>query len=486
MEFGFCSGTYTAISPIIDAEEAINLYCEKSDSAGARTPVALIRAEGKQLFSALSEVSVPSLFTVNGRSFAATAHLYEILATGASINRGDLGGQPTGPTQIKANEGQLLILNNGNLFVLTLATNVLVAVDMTQFDSALVGQIEFCDGYFLAYRQNSHTWQQSNLEDGTTWDGLNIATISYFPDNITSMIVDHRELWFFSGKKSIGYYNVAAGFPVFIPIQGAFIENGAGAAFATTQADNSVFWLDEDERGGRIARRINGYVGTRISTHAVEFAWSQYSQISDAVGFAYQNEGHTFWVIRFPSAANGRGETWVYDVSTQLWHKRGYWDTNSGLYSADRATCHTYNFGKHLVGDWQTGNIYEINSQFLDDAGAPVRWLRRTPTLNQENKRIFFSRIEFDIETGNEAIPPLTDGNGQPREAQMLMRWANDGGHVWSSEFTLGLGFGGQYLKRVFKTQLGQARKRVWEVYGTDPVLIRFANAYLEAQAGEN
>jgi hypothetical protein len=177
-------------------------------------------------------------FTVNGRGFAAASHFWELGLAGGPVNRGSLGSTPTGPTQIIANETQLLILNNGNLYVFTLATNVLTAVNMGQFNGPVL-QIDFADGYGLATLQNSHTFQQSNLEDFATWDGLNISTVSLFPDNLKSMICDHRELWLFSSKKTAVYYNAGAGFPVWIPIQGAFLEDGAAAAFATVRADNS-------------------------------------------------------------------------------------------------------------------------------------------------------------------------------------------------------------------------------------------------------
>ena len=45
-----------------------------------------------------------------------------------------------------------------------------------------ISQIDFIDGYVIATIQNSHTFQQSNLEDATVWNGLNIETLSYFPD----------------------------------------------------------------------------------------------------------------------------------------------------------------------------------------------------------------------------------------------------------------------------------------------------------------
>jgi hypothetical protein len=498
---GFCGQTYQSISQNIDAELAINIFCEQSQSQGAKTPIALIMAPGKRVFAQLPEAGIYSVFTINKRTFVAGATLWELLANGTHVNRGSLGVMPTGPTQMAANETQLLALNNGNLYVFTLASNAFVAVDMTQFNGP-VAQIGFADGYFIATIQNSHTFQQSNLEDGTTWDGLNIATVSLFPDNFTSMICDHREIWFFSGKKTAAYYNAGAGFPVFIPVQGAFMEFGAGATSATVQLDNSIFWIDLDERGGGVARKAVGYGEKRISTHAVEFAWKSYSTIADAIGYSYQEEGHTFWVIRFPSA----NATWVYDVGTGFWHQRGFFNQVSGTYEADHSQSHTFNFNKHLVGDWASGNIYEQSTAIYDDNGNPIRWVRRSPTTNKDNKWIYFSELEIDVEPGlgptagtvqsvlgwgaewarswgGRVINGLVDGNGNPRPAQLMLRWSNDAAKTWSSTFLLNCGFPGQYKARARKTQLGRARKRVWEISATDPIPWRVANAYVQASA---
>lgn len=413
--FGFCGASYTAQSPIIDDERAMNCYCENSESEGAATKRALLHTPGRKIFCTLPEAKVPGAFTVNGRTFFAASNLYEVDGSGAVTNRGSLGAAPTTPTQIVANETQLVVLNNGNLYVLTLATNVFAAVNMAQFNGP-VAQIEFLDGYIIASLQISHTFQVSNLEDGTTWSGLDIATLSLFPDNITSMKVEHRYVWFFSAKKAVAYYNAGAGFPPFIPVQGEFLEDGAGAAFATVQLDNTLLWLDQDERGFMVARRLGA---GRISTHATELAWQQYGTTSDAVGWTYQEYGHSFWVIYFPTA----NATWAYDIATGLWHERGFFLTANGTYIADRAMCHTLNFGIHLVGDWASGNVYQLSSTLYDDFGNPIRGFRRTPTVSSDNEWVYFESIEFIMETGLGTFPDTTaptltsilDGNGALR-----------------------------------------------------------------------
>jgi hypothetical protein len=460
----------------------MNAYCEASESEGAATPMALLHTPGRKKFATLPEGSVPGGFTVNGRTFFASSSLWELDASGARSDRGSLGAAPTRPTMIWSNETQLVVLNNGNLFVLTLATNMFASVNMGQFNGP-VNQIGFLAGYIVATLQDSHTFQVSNLEDATTWSGLDIATLSYFPDNIVSMICDHNECWFWGAKKALGYYvSQGLSFPPLIPIQGAFMENGAGATFATVQADNSVFWLDQDERGFMVARRLNGYAGDRVSTHAAELAWQQFKTSSDAVGWTYQEQGHTFWVVDFPSANNGKGATWAFDISQNLWAERGYWVEATGEYIMDRALCHTFNFGKHLVGDWASGNIYELSSKYVDDDGALIRGWRRTPTVAKENEWLYFDQIEFVMETGLAPATPLLDGDGNPRPAQLMLRWSNNGGKTWSNTYYLSVGAQGDYDKRVIKRMLGRARKRLWDVTWTDPIPWRFNNAFLKAK----
>ena len=212
---------------------------------------------------------------------------------------------------ITANETQLVMLNNGNLFVLTLGTNVFAAVNMAQFNGPVL-QIGFADGYIIAMLENSHTFQVSALEDATTWSGLDISTNSLFPDNYVSMICDHREAWFWGNKKATGYYNAGAGFPPFIPIQGAFMESGAGATFATVQLDNSVFWLDQDERGFMVARRLNGYAGDRVSTHAIELACRTTPTRPRRWAGPTKNRA----TLSGSSTSLGQCGTWAYDIST--------------------------------------------------------------------------------------------------------------------------------------------------------------------------
>jgi hypothetical protein len=345
----------------------------------------------------------------------------------------------------------------------------------SQFNGPVL-QIDFCDGYFFATIQNSNTFQVSNIEDGTTWNGLFISTISYFPDNIVSLKVDHRYVWFKSGKKIIAYYDCGAGYPPFIPVAGAFLEDGCAATFGTVAVNDTIGWIGQNDRGSGVAKIMGNNVGIRVSTLAVEFAWQSYATIADAVSYAYQDQGHNFWVIRFPTA----NKTWVYDFSTSLWHERGFWEKNSGTFSAHRSTSHMLLFGKHLVGDGASGNVYQMSIDFYNDFGNLLVWERGGPNISAENKFIYFDEVEFDIQKGLGPMPPLLDGNGQPRGPQAELSWI-DNGITKSKTYFLDCGQDGNTNVRIRKVKLGRSRMRKFILRGSDPIPWRIADAFLQA-----
>jgi hypothetical protein len=485
--FGFCSGAYRLQSPNVDAESCINRIPETPETPGAKSAITLMPTPGLAVKYTLPEAAISGEFEVNGRGFTACSNFYELLPAGTHTNWGTLNGPPLSPTQIFCCQTHLLILSNGDLFIFALsaftdsngvthAANSFVAVEMAQFNGPVL-QIDFLDGYFFAVIQNSNTFQVSNLEDGTTWSGLFISTINRFPDNIVSMKVDHEIAWFLSGKKIIGYYDCGAGYPPFIPIQGAFLEDGCAATFGTVQANDTFCWIAQNDRGQGVAKMMGSNVGIRISTLAVEFAWQGYATISDAVAYAYQDQGHNYWMIRFPTA----NKTWCYDFSTSLWHERAFWNAPTGKFVAHRSTSHMEFNGMHLVGDPLSGNIYEMSITLYTDFGNPLVWERAGPQISAENKYLYHDEVEFDIQMGVGPMPPLLDGNQQPRDPQVMLYWI-DRLFKRSNTYYLGIGQAGVSNVRARKTKLGRSRMRQYVLRGSDPVPIRICDAFLTAR----
>ena len=295
-------------------------------------------------------------------------------------------------------------------------------------NGTLLGPVSFVayiEGFFVALLQNSNQFQWSAPLDATSWDPLDTNKVSVFAGNVLSMFADHNELWFWGERQSTAY-SLTGSANTFDVIQGSFMEAGIFAPNSPVRLDNSIFWLGGDERGAGVVWRANGYTPTRVSNHAIEFALQGYlttygaAGLSNAVGYSYQDQGHGFYVLYFPTPS----ATWVYDVATGMWHQRGYWDSNTSMFSAHRSQNHTFNFGKHLVGDWSSGKVYNMNISLFDDAGNAIRRVRRTRTASSNQSYLFFKTIQIYAETGVGPTPPLLDGAGQPRDPMINLRWS--------------------------------------------------------------
>lgn len=481
MRFGFVGPSYTAQSSAIADEECINFFAETNESGG---PYVLQQAyggregspiksyfgtPGQKTFVAFALVPRGSI-KANGRVFVvAGTVLYEVFGNQSYVSRGNVVSD-SNPASLAFNGIQILIVSGAHAYCFTLATNALL--DVTDQLAGTPIQCDCSDTYFIVCFENSNKYQMSQVLDGTTWPGQLVNEVSVFSDNITSIIVNHRELWVYGQQRSQVFQDTGSA-EIFDAIPGALLEQGCAATFSVTRLDNSVFWIGQDERGALVAWRSNGYTPSRISTYAVEVWLSQQTNVSSLVAYSYQDRGHLFWVLYVP----GSDCTWVYDVGEGLWHKRAFW-TPTG-YEAHHSWNHVYAFGKHLVGDWKSGNLYEMSMDYYDDAGSLIRRMRRSPIISNEMDWIYIADLTVDFETGLGPQPPLFDGNNAPRPPQVMIRWSDDRGKRWSPQQLVNCGFVGDYKARVVLRRQGRTRYRVYELVVTDPIPWTIVDAYL-------
>lgn len=424
-------------------------------------------------------------FQQNGRAFfVAGLGFYEILANDFVILRGSVASTTTPATICSNGVGgnQLLIVTGLYGYVFNLLTNVLTYIADLDFPQGRALMCAFLDGYGLVLVNDGTTFQWSALEDFTDWDALDFAAKSQTSDNILSLVVDidRKVIWLIGGQNTELWYDSGNADQPFIPVPNALVSQGTAASFGFILVDDAVLWIGESNNGSRMAMEGTGTSARRVSTHAVEFAWSQFSVVDDCIGWGYEYRGHSFAVFSFPTAES----TWVYDRTEQAWHEWLYWNATTGAYESHLARCHMYAFNRHMVGSRIDGTLYALTSDVLTDDGAPIQRMRRFPHIADENQRISCSKLQADLQVGVGLDNVASTAVGYDPQARL--RISRDAGRTYGNMRAASMGKTGAYTKRVMWWRNGQWRDGVIELTWSDPTVIALVNMYADLDGGTN
>ncbi|UOF78616.1 phage stabilization protein [Bacteriophage sp.] len=472
MQFPFVGPSYSARVKNLDAQQCINLYPEMA-GPNSKTVAALIGTPGLSLWTTLAGGGIRGTlrFSATLSVVVCGLNVYTVTDAGVSTLRGTIDGG-TAPVSMATNGQVVMIVTGPSGFALNPITGSLTQITDAAFTGA--DRVDFLDGYFVFNKPGTGQFQITGLYT-TAIDPLDFATAEVSPDLLVSLIVDHRELWLFGENSTEVYFDSGnVDFP-FERIQGAFIEQGCAAKNSVAKMDNRVFWLTADDRGQGMVMSAVGYQPQRVSDHALEYAIGQMSVISDAMAYTYQQEGHAFYVLTFPTA----NQTWVLDASTNQWHQRAWRNPTDNSLNRHRSNCHMAFIGENIVGDWQTGNLYKLDLDVFTDNGDPIARVRACPHVSDPDYRWqVFDALQVDMQTG----VGLTTGQGSDPKA--MLQWSTDGGYSWSSELWAPIGKIGERRTRVMWRRLGRSRDRVFKVTITDPVRVAIVGASVRFRTG--
>ena len=444
------------------AQALVNLYPE----AGPSGEITLYGTPGLTVWATLTSGPVRGLCVANDTLYCVVSSVvYRITTAGVATVMGAIGSS-SGMVSMASNGQQILIVDGTTSgFFISLSTNTLNAITDPDYPGGVMAA--FIDGFILFNEPNSGRIWSGSAYDVSEVDGLDFSTAEGAPDNIVGIIPDHRELWLLGDESGEVYYNSGnANFP-FERIQGAFTEQGCAAAHSIAKLDNTVMWLGKDSKGRGIVWKADGYTPIRISTHEIEYQISTYSRIDDAVAFAYQQDGHAFYVLTFPTD----DVTWCFDAATGKWHRRG-WFSNGQLHR-HRGQCHAYFNDQHIVGDHSNGKLYVMSmSAYTDNGDEIVR-----EVIGQHvrtGRRAFYGEVEARIESG------VGSTNGQGSDPKALLSTSDDAGRTWSSWRMASIGKIGQYLTRVVWRRIGSGYAKTFRLRISDPVPIAISGIRVE------
>lgn len=363
---GFAGGSVQVRSPNVNYERTVNLATESRDAGTPKVGAADYWTPCVRPFAALGSGPVRALFFQAGRCFAVGGGgFYEILQNRAVVVRGTVAADSRRAwiSSNGTNGNQLFIVSGGQGYIFNLIDNTLTQITDDGFPLPAAMGV-FIDTYFLVLKGGSNQFNWSAILDGTAWNALDFAQTSLSSDPKRAIGVSHRSVFVFGEKYTEVWVNQPSGGITFAPIPGTFIEHGIDAPDSIVNLDNTLYWVGRDEGGNGVVWRLNGYTPERVSTHTVEYQLSFARPLSDAIAFAYQEQGHGYYFLYVPTLKT----SWVYDVTTNEWHERALWNPVTMMYEPDVARCHCFAWGKyHLVGDRGSRAVYHQSLDYLYD-----------------------------------------------------------------------------------------------------------------------
>lgn len=453
-------GAYEARSPIANSQRCINLVPE-NNPPDAPFPITHYPSPGLIVLSDFTNLMggyVRGIYMASNGSVIAVIGQTVIAWLGPGNTAASymlLGMLPTNtglPVVMCDNQSDVVLVDGsaggGWIVHLPPQPNSL----QTIVDDAFYGanRVDFTDTFLIFNWPGTPTFYTTTSNVVLPFDASYFAAKEGYNDYLCSLAALHDNIWLFGNATTEIWFNAgSAAFP-FARMPNSVLQQGCVAPYSVVVADNAVYWLSQDRWGRNMMMRGEGYAAKRVSTFAVEDEWARYEFLNDAVGMVYQVGGHENICLYFPQGQSW----WVYDASTQLWHKRTYGNTTTPW--LPYCMCgwgvvqNVINTNAVLAGDRTGPRILQVAVDAFTDAGTPIIRERSWMHIQNDGKRVAHTRFSANM-AGNQLSPDTVN-----------LSWSDDGGQTFGSAVpqTVNNQTNGQYQWR----RLGYARDRVYRL----------------------
>ena len=484
--FNIIGGAYQEASLPLNTQTLVNMYVVAGGPQGKK-PVALYRSPGLTSWTTVGTGAIRGFGHLNDKLYAVEGgDFYEIDSNGVkTLIDSTTITTTSGRVSMADHLGLLLHIADGTKGYIFNGTTLAPITDANMPNATVVtflgGRLVVDDPAYAGRFVASSTSPTVSSWVGAS--GLAWATAEQHADALVAPAA-HGDSLYLIGEETTEVWR-PSGAPImpFSFVQAT--EVGCAAKWSVAHSASGLFWLAQSHIGGVHVVTNSGGGLHRISTEALDKTIAEYqstASITDATGFCYEQDGHVFYQITFPSALEegvAVGVTWVYDATIGQWHRRAAWDLVNGRYKRHTADVATYFAGKRLVGAHDSGAIYVLDTGAYSDNGAAIRWERKTPNIadTEGSRRLFFTKLTLDFEAGV--------GNASDTDPQVILDWSDDGGRTWSNSLQRPMGKIGEYKNRVVFSRLGSAWQRIFRIAGADKVKTVLIGATLDVEVGE-
>ncbi len=424
------------------SEEIVNCYPEQA-AGDARTRILLRSVPGEVVLADIGQPIVRSAEYANGSFWTVMAgNLYQIAEDGTISNRGAVGN--SNETSISGNGANVCVVANGDYSVWNGATLTNPAAGaFSDF-----GSVAFSNYDTILTELNGRRFQWSDTADPATLDALNFATAEARDGDILRAAVNSAQLFLFTEACIEVWRNTGvAGASRYRRL--TVIDQGRGLKGYHLLANDAfgIFFVGNDN----VAYILSGSGIAPVSTPAVQ---SDIADGSPASCFYYEDRGHKFCVVNFSDRP-----AQVYDLTTQLWHRRQSGVVRNAWGVKRMATA----YGKWIgVDDY--GVAVEM-ARTNSDRGQPMARIMRGKPLYLEGRQFSVAEFEALCSVGESDIG---------RDAEIMLRWSRDNGKTWVGTRNGSLGGLGDYGRTVNFYALGRGESFTPELSCTDETDVVF------------
>jgi len=463
------NGAYQARSVIASAQRCINLYLEANPQTSV-FPFTHYPTPGLTLLGTSATTKWRGLYyATNGQLYGVCGNtVYAISSSWSFTSIGTISSS-TGPVSMVDNTTDIILVDGvyGSGWTIHLADNAFAQISQPGFYGG--NQVNYVDGYFVLNRIGTRQWYIS-LPNTTTFDPIDYASTTGFSDSLIGIGITRRYVYLFGKITTEVWFNQGNTTFPFGRLPGSFMQYGCAATNSIAQMDGELYWVAQSPQGQAFICKTANFAANIISTFAINNELQGYSTLADAIGYTYELNGHFFYVVTFPTA----NKTWVYDLSNQQWNEWNYID-NDGVFNRHRSNCFAFAYGKLVVGDWETGNLYAIDQDNYTDNGQVITRVRTFYHMEDDSSnRVRYRSLILEMESGN---------GYNNEEINVGLRWSNDRGKTYGNPVFQSLGSEGEYITVMQWNRLGMARDRVFEVSWSPPVKTALNGVFIDASS---
>ena len=382
---------------------------------------------------------------------------------------------------------------------------------------------------------HSGAFMWSSSYDGSTWAALDFSTAERNPDDLLAIKTINKIIYLMGEETTELWYNSGTETNPFKPQ--TTIGVGIKAPHSAQVWNDRLVWLGTNKYGHARVYVAAGAQQKEVSTASLEQEWNSFSDLTDATAFIYEQDGHTFYELTFPTG----NHTYVYDLLEGKWHERSSYNGGAGgKYLVNNSA-----FFNDLttVGSSSDGKLYAYDTDVYQDNGVQIVRQRDTQSIASPGyDKVRHRRVELEFAWGTgsadvsstatstvasalvDATAPfvvgdvgksiynttdntsttiyayvgttqvtLTDDIMVSGEAyvlgvdpQVLLYWSDDQAATWKGPIYRNIGLSGNVYERIVINNVGSSRDRRYRIKASDNAQYVLMGGYADLDVSDD